>query len=148
MTETKELDAVAYNPNFVETDIDDGLFNDIGLQHLGSCTAYIQMEYPKYKAETLIFDYASPIISDGIKRKKLDRLWASSGNPFYTVIAYVELTITENGRLEHPMMGIFSDSVYSNFVWNSVDVLFVSKVAPYIQDQYQKLKVVSLEINI
>ena len=106
------------------------------------------MKYPKYKAGPLIFDYESPILQDGTKRKKIDRLWVSSRNPFYTVIAYVELTITENGRLEHPMMGIFSDSLCSNYTWNNIDTLFSSKVVPYIQDQYQKLKLVPLEINI
>ena len=146
MKESKELDAVNFNPNFIETDIDDGLFNDIGLQHYSLFTSYIQMEYPKYKAGPLIFDYASPIIEDGTKRKKLDRLWASSGNPFYAIIAYVELTITKNGRLEHPMMGIFSDSLCSNYTWNNIDTLFSSKAGPYIQDQYQKWKAIPIEI--
>ena len=68
--ENKSLDAVGYNPNFIDTDIDDGQFDDIGLQYISIFTAYIQMEYLKYKPGTRLFDYRSPIIEDGTKRKK------------------------------------------------------------------------------
>ena len=144
--ESERLDSVTFNPNFTETDADDGKFNDIGIQFSSFWTCYIQMELPKYKKTVEQFAYDSPISIDGVKKKKLDRLWIPFQNPFYPVCAYVEITLTECGSIQHPMLGIFSDSKYSELCWSSIDNLFQNKVVPYLEEQYMNSKAAPLEI--
>ena len=146
--ENKRLDAVNFNPNYTETNTDDGKFNDIGLQYMYYFTSYIQMELPKFRKELERFEYVSPIVSDGVKCKLLDRLWIPYSNPFHALNAYVEVILTENGSLQHPMMGVFSNSVYSHYSWARVDKLFNINVMAYISELYEKYKLPNTTINI
>ena len=144
--QTARLDTVKFNPNFTETDTDDGKFNDIGMQFCQFWTGYIQMELPKYRRTVEIFEYDSPISVDGVKKKKIDRLWIPFDNPFYTVTAYVEVVLTENGSIQHPMLGIFSNSIYSQYVWLCIDDIFQNRIVPYLEEQYMNSKMVPIEI--
>ena len=144
--ETKRLDAVQFNPNYTETTTDDGKFNDIGLQYMYFFTSYIQMELPKFKKEAARFEYISPIVSDGVKCKLLDRLWTPYCNHFHALNSYIEVILTENGSLQHPMIGVYSNSVFSNFLWAHVDTLFNINVKAYISELYEKYKLPKINI--
>ena len=144
--ETKRSDAIRFNPNYTECDFDDGRFDDIGMQVCPYYTTYIQMELPKFKKGPERFDYQSPIIEDGIKCKLLDRLWLPYSNPFHPIISYVEMILTENGSLQHPMMGVFSDAYYCDWMWKAIDKLFQINVVSYLEEQYKNSKAIPIEI--
>ena len=100
------------------------------------------MELPKFKKEIERFDYTSPILANGIRCKLLDRLWVS----FHPVASYVEVILTENGSIQHPMMGLIANSVYSTYTWSCIDNLFQKNVISYIEQQYINSKAIPLEI--
>ena len=104
------------------------------------------MELPKFKKEKERFDYTSPILANGIRCKLLDRLWISYSNPFHPVASYVEVILTENGSIQHPMMGLIANSVYSTYTWSCIDNLFQINVISYIEQQYINSKAIPIEI--
>ena len=147
-SESEALDAVVFNPNYTECITDDGRFNDIGMQFSRYWMTYIQMELPKIKKEIVSFDYTSPILANGVKCKLLDRLWVSYRNPYHPIVSYVEVILTENGSMQHPMMGLIADSVYAVYTWSCIDNLFQQKVFLYIEEQYQNNKSPNTTVNI
>ena len=50
--------------------------------------------------------------------------------------AYVEIVLTENGSIQHPMLGIFSNSIYSQYVWLCIDHIFQNRIVPYLEGKY------------
>lgn len=135
---SQQIDNVGFTPNFNSVAVDDGKFNSLGMQVPGLFTAYITMEFPKYdEYKVITFTSEATEVKDGIKRYRIDRLKVPFKDPWYIISGYVEVNIRETGGIDHPMFGIFNDSLFCEYRWKSIDTLFQGTICRYVEHQIQ-----------